>query len=180
VVFDFIATSTSTAATIVGGEQAKTILSGISALSNSTRSSANEHVYRGQITSAITKVMDGERTRILGILEGKHSLTVDDYSADDMIRLVNRYHQACSFQYGVQLLLDAAINKAGYDKVIDSINTQTKVSFLRTQVNSPEFQRFTETKRTAMLDTLAQLILQASAAPQAAESTSQAVPAMQP
>jgi len=39
-----------------------------------------------------------------------------------MIRLVNTYYQACSFEHGLQVLLEASVNTAGYDAIIQDRN----------------------------------------------------------
>jgi hypothetical protein len=44
-----------------------------------------------------------------------------------MIVMANQYHQACSFQKGVQLLLDAAVNKEGVDQIVRAMNLRQVV-----------------------------------------------------
>lgn len=132
-ILDFFASGLSITSTIVGGEQAKSILSGLAGLSTATRTNIDANVYQNQLVSAITKVMDAELARILTIMEAKRGSSVADYSTDDMIRRANEYHQGCSFQKGVQLLLDAAVNKEGVDRIIEGINLRTAVNNLREQ-----------------------------------------------
>lgn len=132
VAFDTLASGFSGAATIVTGEQAKSILSGLAGLSTATRSHVTANIYKNQIVPAITNVMDAERTRLLTEIIALRNVKIEDYSADDMVRRVNRYNQACSFQFGIQLLLQASENKAGTDAIIRSINLRHAISELQT------------------------------------------------
>ena len=77
--------------------------------------------------------MDAERKKISIAMQGKKTNNIDDYSVDEMIRLANEYHQACSFQKGMQLLLDAAINKEGVDRILEGINLRTSLKNLNDQ-----------------------------------------------
>jgi hypothetical protein len=129
---DFLASGFAGASTIVGGEQAKSILSGLAGLSTATRTNIDANVYQNQLISAITKVMDAERADILTELRSRQPEEVAQFSADEMIVIANQYHQACSFQNGVQLLLDAALNKEGVDKIIKSINIRSTIAALET------------------------------------------------
>lgn len=132
-VLDFLSSGFSLTSTIVGGEQAKSIFSGLAGLSTATRTNVDANIYQNQLVSAITKVMDAERKRILIVMQGRKSNNIKDYSADEMIRLANEYHQACSFQKGMQLLLDAAVNKEGVDRIIEGINLRTNLKNLKDQ-----------------------------------------------
>lgn len=136
---DFGSSSFSIASTIVGGEQAKSILSGLAGLSTATRTNIDTNVYQNQLTSAITKMMDTERHSVLQKIQSKQSLAPSEFSADEMIVMVNQYHQACSFQKGVQLLLDAAVNKEGVDQIVRAMNLrQVIVEADRFQSSMPD------------------------------------------
>ncbi len=132
---DFLSAGFSTASTIVGGELAKSILSGVAGLSTATRSNLNANIYQNQIIPAITLVMDAARKDILIELKARSSQKVNDYSSDEMIMLVNEYHRACSFERGVQLLLSAALNKEGADAVIRDINLRANANALARQID---------------------------------------------
>ena len=121
-VFDFGSSSFSIASTIVGGEQAKSILSGLAGLSTATRTNIDSNVYQNQLTSAITKMMDTERSAISQKINARREEKISTFSADEMIVMVNAYHQACSFQKGIELLLDAAVNKEGVDQIVRAMN----------------------------------------------------------
>lgn len=125
---DFGSSGFSIASTIVGGEQAKSILSGLAGLSTATRTNIDTNVYQNQLTSAITKMMDTERHAILQKIHAKQKLAPSEFSADEMIVMANQYHQACSFQKGVQLLLDAAVNKEGVDQIVRAMNLRQVVN----------------------------------------------------
>lgn len=126
-----LASTFDTAATIVTGEPAKSILAGAAGLSTATKSHLTANVYKNQIVPAITNVMDAERTKILNALIGLRDSSVDKYNVDDMIRRVNNYNQACSFQFGVQALLKASENKAGTDALIHGINIDHEIARIR-------------------------------------------------
>lgn len=129
--FDVLASSFAGAASIVTGEQANSILSGLAGLSTATRSHVTANVYKNQIVPAITNVMDAERKSLLDSIVALRQSGIAQYSADDMIRRVNLYNQACSFQRGVQLLLKASENKAGTDAILRSINLRQSMADLK-------------------------------------------------
>lgn len=130
--FNILSSGLDAASTIVTGTQAKTILSGIAGFSTASRSHVTANIYKNQIVPAITNMMDAERQKILNELNTKQGLTIYKYSADEMIRKVNYYNQACSFQLGIQLLLKASQNKSGTDAIIHSININHAISDLMT------------------------------------------------
>jgi hypothetical protein len=132
---DFTSAGFSAASTVVGGELAKSILSAVAGLSTATRGNLNSNIYQNQLVPAISRVMDAERRNILIDLSARSKQSVTDYDVDDMIRLVNEYHQACSFEKGVQLLLNAALNKEGVDSIIRDINLRANASALAGQIN---------------------------------------------
>jgi hypothetical protein len=110
-------TALSTAASVVSGELAKSILAGGAAFTSSTRAHASESFYRNQVTQAINAAMDGEREKVRGQIETGRKSSVADFTVDEMIRLVNQYHQACSYERGLQLLVKAAVNQEGFNSI---------------------------------------------------------------
>lgn len=132
--FDFISAGFSGASTIVGGDLAKSILSGIAGLSTATRSNVNANIYQNQIIPAISSVMDSARKEVMISLRANSRQSLKEYTADDMILLANEYHQSCSFERGVQLLLNAALNKEGADAVVRGINLRASAVALRAQI----------------------------------------------
>jgi hypothetical protein len=124
------------AASIVSGDLAKSILAGGAGFANAVRGHANESFYRNQVTQAITASMDSERDRIARIIQKKHDVPADQFSADEMIRLVNEYHHACSFEHGLQLLVKAAVNQRGIDVIIAQRNSASAVSTLDQELRS--------------------------------------------
>ena len=121
---DFGSSGFSIASTIVGGDLARSILSGMAGLATATRTNVDSNVYKNQLVPAITKVIDAERSRLSTQIKARRTNPISEYSVDQMIMQVNRYHQACSFQKGVELLLDAAINKEGVDRILEGINVR--------------------------------------------------------
>ncbi len=132
--FDFLSSSFSAASTIVTGELSKSILSGIAGLSTATRSNINSNIYQNQIIPAISLVMDAYRKDLLIGLRAKSRMSLTDFNVDEMIFLVNEYHQGCSFEKGVQLLLNAALNKEGADLIIRDINLRAREQILSRQI----------------------------------------------
>lgn len=98
----------STTSTIVTGEQAKSILSGLAGAANATRAHINAEVYRNALATAIARAIENERGKQLTAMHGKLSgQDVSGYTLDQMIRDVNAYHQICSFYRGISLVNDA-------------------------------------------------------------------------
>ncbi len=110
-------TGLSTASTIVGGDLAKSILSGGAALTSGSRDHVNTHVYRNQMIQTVTKAIDTERIRLLEKMELNFKHNTDIYSVDDMIRQVNVYHQACSFGTGLQIVMDSVEKRQEFDRM---------------------------------------------------------------
>jgi hypothetical protein len=173
----------SIASTIVGGEQAKSILSGLAGLSTATRTNIDANVYQNQLTSAITKMMDAERHIILQKIQARQQQPIGEFSADEMIVMANQYHQACSFQKGLQLLLDAAVNKEGVDQIVRAMNLrQVVVEADRFQKGMPDkdseaYKAISKAKSDAILELfeIAKTSSTVSIAPaeQAADATGQ-------
>jgi hypothetical protein len=131
---DFTSAGFSAASTIVGGELAKSILSAVAGLSTATRGNLNANIYQNQLVPALSRVMDAERKDVLIALSARSKQSLEDFDVDDMVRLVNEYHQACSFEKGVQLLLNAALNKEGVDAIIRDMNLRTNANTVAAQI----------------------------------------------
>lgn len=101
----------STAATIVTGEQAKSILSGLAGASNTGRTTLRAEVYRNALTPAIAHAIINEREKERRELDKMYARPIETYSIDQMIVDINRYHQICSFYNGV-VLVNAAVDAA--------------------------------------------------------------------
>lgn len=115
-----VVTGLSTAATIVSGDQAKSILSGGAAFANGTGDHINSNIYRNQVTQAITATISGERERLRAVMDSKRTLTHLEYSVDDMVRDANEFHQACSFYRGLELLLTSATEYPRVKEYLDN------------------------------------------------------------
>jgi hypothetical protein len=131
----FLTQSFSGASTIVQGELAKTILSGVATLASGTQSNVNATFYRNQLIQAINKTLDSERDRIREKLAADRSRDIDSYTVDEMIVGVNAYHQACSFERGLQVLLDKALDKSGADAVLASRSREAAIAELGHHIN---------------------------------------------
>lgn len=102
------------ASTVVTGELAKSILSAGAGFSNSARDHINTHVYRNQIIQTITRAIDSERKTLRSALMLRLAEPPSTYSADAMIRDVNEYHQACSMEHGLQVVMEAVEKREDY------------------------------------------------------------------
>jgi len=132
----FLTTSLSSAAAIVTGERAKSILAGLATGSSATQTNFNSTFYKNQLTQAISKSMDTERARLLALLNGKQGEKAQTFTVDDMIREVNRYHQACSFEHGLQLLLDKAVDASGAEAALQTRTNRAAIVELDAQIAS--------------------------------------------
>jgi len=174
----FAATALSTISTIVGGEQAKSILSGGAAIASGTQDNVNANFYRNQIVQAIGQAMDTERNTILTTLISKRASKKESYPADEMIRLVNSYHQACSFEHGLQTLLKASINQEGLNAIIADRNLRARAASLRKAIAEAKARKTTEADETAkqLEETLREIELKAAAITKETEGANLADP----
>jgi hypothetical protein len=131
----------STTSTIVTGEQAKSILSGLAGAANATRAHINAEVYRNALATAIARAIENERGKQLTAIRDKlSSQDVGGYTVDQMIRDVNAYHQVCSFYRGISLVNDAVdATKAAPDTPAGT--TQTASDTIDRQIAALEAQR---------------------------------------
>lgn len=107
-ILNILTTGLASAGSVVGGERAKTILAGTAGFVSGSRDHINAAVYRNQVSQAITAASGAERKRLREAIDARRSEEVSSFSVDDMIRLVNEYHQACSFYKGLELALTTA------------------------------------------------------------------------
>ncbi|HEV2569303.1 hypothetical protein [Sphingomonas sp.] len=127
----FLTQSFSGASTIVGGDRAKSILSGLATLSAGTQDNVNATFYRNQLTTAIGRSIDQERSRLLEGINSSRTQSIDAHSVDEMIMAVNRYHHACSFEHGLQVLIDAATDAKGATSALESRSRDRAIEELR-------------------------------------------------
>lgn len=104
----------SIASTIVGGDLAKSILSGTAAFAGASRDHVNVHVYRNAVAQSISKVIWAKRNELRTALQTKYSSGTANWTIDDAIRSVNEYHQQCSLSKGLDLLAAAATNSGEF------------------------------------------------------------------
>jgi hypothetical protein len=160
----FLTTALSAAATIVTGERAKSVLAGFATGSSATQDNVNATFYKNQLVQAIGKVMDAERERRLQIITGQLTLDVAHYPVDEVIRQVNGYHQACSFERGLQLLLDAAVDARGASAMLQTQANQAaaavikaQIAFVEARIADPAFQKSDDALRAQWEDLVARL-----------------------
>jgi hypothetical protein len=107
IVLELLTTATAAASTVVSGNTAKSILSATAATASGTRDHINAEVFRNTLVSAITKAITADRNRIASEIQLDLARPSAEYDVDRMIREVNRYHQACSYFNGLQLVVQA-------------------------------------------------------------------------
>ncbi len=134
-----LGTSFSTAASIVSGELAKSILAGASSVAGASRDHINVHVYRNTIAQAVSQVIAAERRTMLGEIQKRYGDQPVDWSIDDAIRDVNAYHAQCSFYKGLELLLKAADDRsdlASYRAALARQSAETRSFALMVQLET--------------------------------------------
>lgn len=129
-VLSTLTTALSAASTVVTGDLAKSILSGSAATTSGARDSINAEIFRNTLISAIAKAINAERDKISTEIDGKLKQSTAEYDVDTMIRDINRYHQACSYVKGLELVTKAVDRSAlcnateqvrRFDLAIDSL-----------------------------------------------------------
>ncbi len=104
-------TALSAAATVVTGDLADNILSGLATTTGSTRGHINSEVFRGAQSEAITLLIQADREAIANRLVGPKAAKTS-YTEHEANYFANEYHQACSLYNGLALLTEAAGDKA--------------------------------------------------------------------
>jgi hypothetical protein len=92
---------TSTAAAIVGGETARSVLAGIAATSVGVDAIIDSEFLQNQLVTLVNRQITSQRKDILDHIKSRrgpqNSESTTDYSAGEAVRDVERYHLACSF-----------------------------------------------------------------------------------
>ncbi|HEX8621395.1 MAG TPA: hypothetical protein VF718_05430, partial [Allosphingosinicella sp.] len=103
---------------------------------------------------------DGEREKVRGQIEKGRKETIANFTVDDMIRLVNQYHHACSYERGLQLLVKAAVNQEGFNSIAANRTAAAEMAtlvFERDAAQRAATQAKTEDERKLQLDRVKQL-----------------------
>lgn len=154
----------SIASTIVGGEQAKSILSGLAAFAGASRDHANTHVYRSTVSYALAQVITAERDTKLGLIHAKYGVDEKAWSIDDATRAVNDYHQQCSLSVGLKLLMKAANNSADFQSNKTARANQDKIDRIEREIKDLEARSalVTDGAKTAIDNRINELVLEKS------------------
>lgn len=104
---NILGTAATTAANIVTGGQASSILTGIGTLSHASRSHIAADVYRNTFSYAISRAITIERQKLLRELRARYGEKTTSFSVDEAIRLANEYHTTCSLYRGLALVLES-------------------------------------------------------------------------
>jgi hypothetical protein len=130
-----ITSTLSTVSSIVTGTKLKSWLAGGAAISSATRDHINAEVFRNVLSNAMAKAIENSRaTQLTAIKTALKDNDVTDYTIDDAIRDINRYHQTCSFYNGLVLVVDA-VNRAGPTIENDYRTLTTAISDLNIQID---------------------------------------------
>lgn len=184
--FSTATTALATAGSIVTGQLAGNILSGLASASNATRNHINAEVYRNLLSAAVTKAIRQERDSQRSTLLGKFSKDFPDYSVDQMIMDVNRYHQVCSFFSGLDLVI-TAVDRNAYFRNDPRRTAATAIDNVRAQIAainrqlgrkdiSPEEKTELLTQRAALREHETALVKEWTALPAAPEPAGEPQP----
>jgi hypothetical protein len=135
---------TAGAAAIVGGDTAQKILAGVGAAAVGFDAIVDAEVLQNQLITAVATQIDTSRTTIRTEIESKRKTTagapvaVSNYSIDQAIRDVNRYHTACGFLPAIQALVAKAETPRLTPESIDAQqqDLEAKLNELETKIGT--------------------------------------------
>lgn len=135
---------TAGAAAIVGGDTAQKILAGVGAAAVGFDAIVDAEVLQNQLITAVATQIDTSRTTIRTEIESKRKTTagapvaVSNYSIDEAIRDVNRYHTACGFLPAIQALVAKAETPRLTPESIDAQqqDLEAKLTELETKIGT--------------------------------------------
>lgn len=103
------------AATVFGGGGTKSILSALAFFSNSERSLVNETVYKSLLVPAVVKKINESRAKerkdIIDKYEKNRAQDYEKYPVSIALLDIIKYHQTCSFMFGLQKALEEGTQK---------------------------------------------------------------------
>lgn len=133
-VFSTLTTSVSAAATVVSGNLAKSILSGVASVSSGTQSNVNLHVYRNQIAPTIAHAINIERDKLRKEITDKFNKSQKEWPIDLAINDVNRYNQTCSLYHGFEILLASAENSKNLEAYKKAVENEQFLALANQQI----------------------------------------------
>ena len=113
-----------TAANVVSGTLARSILTGVANVAGASRDHLNAHVYRSQFSYALARAILIERDRLRRELEGRFDATPEAFSVDAAIRAVNEYHSTCSFYRGLSLVIASVESRENLERHQNALRVQ--------------------------------------------------------
>jgi hypothetical protein len=113
-----------TAANIVSGTLARSILTGVANVAGSSRDHLNAHVYRSQFSYALARAIIIERDRLRRELEARFDTAPEAFSIDAAIRAVNEYHSTCSFYRGLSLVIASVESRENLERHQNALRVQ--------------------------------------------------------
>ncbi|MDX8391090.1 MAG: hypothetical protein R8K53_00730 [Mariprofundaceae bacterium] len=97
---------TSGLATVLAAPATKSALSAVAFFSSAEQSLINETVYKSLLTPAVVKkIREGRETKASAFVSHFND-PIKDYSVQQALWDVTRYHQTCSFMYGLRKALE--------------------------------------------------------------------------
>jgi hypothetical protein len=132
-------TAFSTVGSLVTGQVASNVLSGLASGTNATRGHINAEVYRSVLSTAVSKAIQNERDDQRAAILTHFSDGIAAYPVDLMLMDVNNYHQTCSFYRGLGLVIDA-VSRPTDGESDQRLRAQAAVAQRQLQVASLERQ----------------------------------------
>lgn len=140
-ILNILTTGLASAGSLVSGERAKTVLAGTAGFVSGSRDHINAAIYRNQVSQAITASSAAERKRLRDAIDARRADSVTAFSVDEMIRMVNEYHQACSFYKGLELALTTATKYPAVAAFAARQQAFTDLKMLENELKTAETQR---------------------------------------
>lgn len=140
-ILNILTTGLASAGSVVTGERAKTILAGTAGFISGSRDHINAAIYRNQVSQAITAASGAERKRLRDAIDARRAEEVTSFSVDDMIRMVNEYHQACSFYKGLELALTTSTKYPAIAAFAARQQALSDLKLLEDQLEAADTQR---------------------------------------
>jgi hypothetical protein len=100
----FASLAQSSLAAIVTGQTWARVLAAGASVATGTQAIGNKEIYRDFVVPAITRAINGERDRQLGLLRVNRLRPLTQYPVGHALGDAATYHEACSFSSGLELI----------------------------------------------------------------------------
>ncbi|GGO90323.1 hypothetical protein EV664_101240 [Stakelama pacifica] len=144
-------TGLSTVSTIVTGNLAKSILSGGAAFVGASRDHINSNAYFNQLMPTIIRAIETERRKFLtNAIDKRREDSISGYSAYQMIRDANHYHQLCSFTVGIDAIVNSVEGKAESDDIRRVNGVRQSIAEIDAQLSSANIDQDDDLKQSLL------------------------------